>query len=121
MLLDAGVVDIMASFTIVVAPTAFKVLPQEWARLYVRAFPPKYYAFLAFATALAVYLASESTTMAIFGVCASLFIFLLILTPRINQVLDLGKPRVFDVLDGTNVLINLAQMAVLLGVLWIGA
>ena len=61
MLLVAGIVGIMAFFTIAVAPTVFKVLPQEWASIYVRAF------FL---------------------------------------------------LHGTSVIINLAQMAVLLGVLW---
>ena len=122
MLLVAGIVGIMAFFTIVVAPTVFKVLPQEWARVYVRAFFPKYYAFLGVTTALAAYLAIESTTMAVLSVCALLFFFSLwILTPRINRARDLGKSRAFGLLHGTSVIINVAQMAALMGVLWIGS
>jgi hypothetical protein len=110
-LVAAGIVGIMAFFTIAAAPTVFKVLPQQWARLYVRAFCPKYYAFLGVAT-----------TMAVLRVCASLFfISNWILTLRINPARDLGKNRVFGVLHGTRVLINLVQMAVLLGVLWSGS
>jgi len=122
MLLVAGVVGIMAFFTIVLAPTVFKVLPQEWAGVYVRAFFPKYYAFLGVVTAVAAYLAIESTTIAVLSLCASVFfVSLWILTPRINAARNLGKNRVFGLLHGTSVIINLAQMLALLGVLWIGS
>jgi hypothetical protein len=86
------------------------------------AFFPKYYAFLGVVTALAAYLAIESTTMAVLSLCASLFFFSLwILTPRINEARDLGKNRLFGLLHGASVIISLAQMAALLGVLWIGS
>ena len=91
-------------------------------RVYVRAFFPKYYAFLGVLTALAAYLATESTTIAVLSLCASLFFFSLwVLTPRINEARDLGKNRVFGLLHWTSVIINLAQMVALLGVLWIGS
>ena len=44
--LVSAMIGIMVFFTIAVAPTVFKVLPQEWASRYVRSFFPKYYAFL---------------------------------------------------------------------------
>ena len=42
----AGVVGVMLFFSVAVAPTIFKVLPQEWAGIYVRQFFPKYYLVL---------------------------------------------------------------------------
>jgi hypothetical protein len=45
-LLVAANTGIMVFLTIAVAPTVFKVLPRDWAGAYVRAFFPKYYAFL---------------------------------------------------------------------------
>jgi len=122
MLLVAGIVGIMAFFTVAVAPTVFKVLPQEWAGVYVRAFFPKYNAFLGILTALAAYLAIESTTIAVLSLCASLFFFSLwVITPRINEARDLGKNRVFGLLHGTSVIVSLAKMAALLSILWIGS
>jgi hypothetical protein len=37
-------IGIMIFFTVIVAPTVFKVLPAQWSAKYVRAFFPKYYA-----------------------------------------------------------------------------
>ena len=45
-LIVAGVVGVMLFFTVAVAPGIFKVLPQQWASVYVRNFFPKYYAVL---------------------------------------------------------------------------
>lgn len=44
--LIAGVAGVMLFFSVTVAPSIFKTLPQEWASVYVRAFFPKYYAVL---------------------------------------------------------------------------
>ena len=42
MYLVSGIVGVMIFFSVTVAPTIFKVLPQEWASAYVRQFFPKY-------------------------------------------------------------------------------
>ena len=59
LLLIAAMTGIMLFFTIAIAPTVFKVLPQLWASTYIRAFFPKYYAVLGLISMLAAGLASE--------------------------------------------------------------
>ena len=47
-LIIAANVGIMLFFSVAVAPTIFKVLPPDWAGVYVRQFFPKYFLFLGF-------------------------------------------------------------------------
>ena len=63
----AGVAGIMLFFSVAVAPTIFKVLPQEWASAYVRKFFPKYYAVLGGATALAAVVTPDATVRWVSG------------------------------------------------------
>jgi hypothetical protein len=121
-LLVAANVGVMLFFTIVVAPVVFKVLPQDWAAAYVRAFFPRYFAFLGVTSVLAAFFAAEATLQAALSLCAALFFFSLwVLTPRINQARDAGKSRTFGVLHGLTVALNIAQLAFFVGVLWVGS
>jgi len=107
----SGMVGIMLFFTIVVAPTVFKVLPIEWSSKYVRNFFPKYYATLGLITLICIYTEPESTGKALLAICAALFAFtLLYLTERINSAKDNGNTRLFHWLHGASVLINLFQL-----------
>ena len=122
MLLVAANVGVMLFFTVVVAPVVFKVLPQDWAAAYVRAFFPRYFAFLGLTSLLAALCAAEATLQVALSLCAALFFFSLwVLTPRINQARDAGKARTFGALHGLSVVLNLAQLAFFVGVLWVGS
>lgn len=55
----AGTVGVMRFFTVVVAPTIFKVLPQQWASAYARRFFPRYDATLGMVCAAAAWLAGS--------------------------------------------------------------
>jgi hypothetical protein len=110
--LISSMVGIMLFFTIVVAPTVFKVLPVEWSSKYVRNFFPKYYATLGFITLVCVFLESNSTNKILLGICAALFAFTLFyLTGKINSAKDGGHNRQFHLLHGASVVINLFQLA----------
>ena len=118
-MLVAANVGIMVFFTIAVAPTVFKVLPQDWAGVYVRAFFPKYYAFLGLTSTLAVALADSVSARIALSVCAALFfISLWALTPRINAARDVGDKRTFRLLHGLSVGINLVQLGIFVVLLW---
>ena len=119
LLILAGVVGIMLFFSVAVAPTVFKVLPQEWASAYVRKFFPKYYAVLGVCTLLAAVLTTDTTVRWVAGVCAVLFaVSLFILTPAVNRATDQHKKRLFGWLHGLSILVNMAQLVALLAVLW---
>jgi hypothetical protein len=109
----SGMVGIMLFFTIVVAPTVFKVLPIEWSSKYVRNFFPKYYAFLGLITAICVFNAPELLNKILLAICAVLFAFTLFyLTGKINNAKDNGNTKQFHWLHGSSVVINLFQLAV---------
>ena len=109
----SGMVGIMLFFTIVVAPTVFKVLPIEWSSKYVRNFFPKYYAFLGLITAISVFTAPELLNKILLAICAVLFAFTLFyLTGKINNAKDNGNTKQFHWLHGASVVINLFQLAV---------
>ena len=111
--LISGMVGIMLFFTIVVAPTVFKVLPVEWSSKYVRNFFPKYYASLGLITAICVFTAPESLSKILLAICAALFAFTLFyLTGKINHAKDTGQTKQFHWLHGASVVINLFQLAV---------
>ena len=119
LLILAGVVGVMLFFSVAVAPTIFKVLPQEWASAYVRKFFPKYYAVLGAATALAAVLTPDSTQRSVAGVCAVLFaVSLFVLTPAVNRATDQGKKKLFGWLHGLSIVVNMGQLVALLVVLW---
>ena len=119
LLILAGVVGVMLFFSVAVAPTIFKVLPQEWASAYVRKFFPKYYAVLGASTLLAAVLTADHTTRWVASACAVLFaVSLFILTPAVNRATDHGHKRLFGWLHGLSILVNMGQLVALLVVLW---
>jgi hypothetical protein len=106
-------------FTIAVAPTVFKVLPQEWASKYVRNFFPKYYAFLGAVSIIASFMASDTLTMGLLVLCATLFfISLWGLTPAINRASDQGQKKRFGILHGLSVVVNFIQLAIFIYIVW---
>jgi Ca2+/Na+ antiporter len=111
--LISGMVGIMLFFTVVVAPTVFKVLPVEWSSKYVRNFFPKYYASLGLLTLVAIFTAQDSISRLYLIACVMLFAFtLFFLTGKINAAKDEGKNKQFHVLHGLSVVINLAQLCI---------
>ena len=111
--LISGMVGIMLFFTVVVAPTVFKVLPVEWSSKYVRNFFPKYYASLGFVTLVCIFTEPDSSNRLYLIACAVLFAFtLFFLTGKINAAKDEGKNQQFHVLHGLSVAINLAQLCI---------
>jgi hypothetical protein len=109
--LISGMVGIMLFFTIVVAPTVFKVLPVEWSSKYVRNFFPKYYTCLGLVTTVCIFTAPNGAHNILLAICALLFAFtLLYLTGKINEAKDQGHSRRFHLLHGASVVINLFQL-----------
>ena len=109
--LISGMVGIMLFFTIVVAPTVFKVLPVEWSSKYVRNFFPKYYACLGLITTICIFTTPDGVGKVLLAICALLFAFtLLYLTGKINEAKDQGQNRRFHLLHGASVAINLFQL-----------
>jgi len=117
--LVSAMIGIMVFFTIAVAPTVFKVLPQEWASKYVRNFFPKYYAFLGAVSIIASFVASDTLTIGLLVLCAALFfISLWILTPAINRASDQGRKKKFGILHGLSVVVNFIQLAIFIYIVW---
>lgn len=118
-LIVAGIVGVMLFFTVAVAPFIFRVLPQEWASVYVRAFFPKYYAVLGGVTFFAAIFEPDPYARAIYIVCGGLFLAsLVLLTPQINKARDSDRKRLFGALHGLSVLINLVQLGLFIWMLW---
>ena len=111
--LISGMVGIMLFFTVVVAPTVFRVLPAEWSSKYVRNFFPKYYASLGLITLLSIFTEQNPINRLYLISCAVLFAFtLFFLTGKINAAKDEGKNKQFHVLHGLSVAINIAQLCI---------
>jgi hypothetical protein len=107
----SAMIGIMLFFTVVVAPTVFKVLPVEYSSKYVRNFFPKYYATLGLVTIVSVFTAPNGNSQILLAICAALFAFTLFyLTGKINLAKDQGKSRQFHILHGLSVVINLFQL-----------
>ncbi len=112
-ILISAIVGIMLFFTVVVAPTVFKVLPNEWSSAYVRSFFPKYYLALGLITFLAVFISPDLDIKVYLLICGALFLVsLLYLTPRINAAKDNHQNRRFHFLHMTSVIINMIQLAI---------
>ena len=117
--LVSAMIGIMVFFTIAVAPTVFKVLPQEWASKYVRNFFPKYYAFLGAVSIIASFVASDTLTIGLLVLCAALFfISLWVLTPAINCASDQGYKKKFGILHGLSVVVNFIQLGIFIYIVW---
>ncbi|WP_286224916.1 DUF4149 domain-containing protein [Polynucleobacter sp. HIN7] len=117
--LVSAMIGIMVFFTIAVAPTVFKVLPQEWASKYVRNFFPKYYAFLGAVSIIASFLANDTLSMGLLVICAALFfISLWVLTPAINRASDQGQKKKFGILHGLSIVINFIQLGSFVYLVW---
>jgi len=117
--LVCAMIGIMVFFTIAVAPTVFKVLPQEWASRYVRSFFPKYYAFLGAFSILASFASANILDMGLLILCAALFFFSLwVLTPAINKASDAQEKKKFGVLHGLSIIINFIVLAIFLFIIW---
>ena len=117
--LVCAMIGIMVFFTIAVAPTVFKVLPQEWASRYVRSFFPKYYAFLGAFSILASFASANILDMGLLILCATLFFFSLwVLTPAINKASDAQEKKKFGVLHGLSIIINFIVLAIFLFIIW---
>ena len=107
----SAMIGIMLFFTVVFAPTVFKVLPVEYSSKYVRNFFPKYYATLGLVTIVSVFTAPNGNSQILLAICAALFAFTLFyLTGKINLAKDQGKNRQFHILHGLSVVINLFQL-----------
>jgi len=109
----SAMIGIMLFFTVVVAPTVFKVLPVEYSSKYVRNFFPKYYATLGLITIISAFTAPDGSSQLLLAICAALFAFTLFyLTGKINLAKDEGKSRQFHILHGLSVVINVFQLIV---------
>lgn len=118
--LVAGIVGVMIFFSVAVAPTIFKVLPQEWASAYVRQFFPKYYFVLGFSCLIAGFFAESFQLEIIAFVCATLFaISLWILTPAVNKAKDENNTKKFNALHGLSVAVNMVILVTLIYCFWI--
>ncbi|RPH44313.1 MAG: DUF4149 domain-containing protein [Burkholderiales bacterium] len=121
----AGIAGTMLFFTVAVAPFIFRVLPAQWAAVYVRSFFPKYYAVLGAASLVAAWLAGsgagegvgEARAVAL-AVAALFAVSLVVLTPAINRASDAKDRRRFGWLHGASIVVNLGQLGALLWVLW---
>jgi Domain of unknown function (DUF4149) len=81
----SGIIGIMLFFTVVVAPTVFKVLPAEWSGKYVRSFFPKYYASLGALTIICTLTVQNPKSQYLLIACAVIFAFFTLLPNRQNQ------------------------------------
>lgn len=107
----SSMVGIMLFFTVVVAPTVFKVLPVEWSSKYVRNFFPKYYACLGLITTICIFTVPDGASKIMLAICALLFaLTLFYLTGKINEAKDQGQHHRFHLLHGASVAINLFQL-----------
>lgn len=114
MYLLAGVIGVVLFFTVAVAPTIFKVLPQEWAGTYVRSFFPKYYAILGITCLLAAVLSQYIPIKITASNCSVLLaVSLWVLTPAINTAKDSNNTSRFNLLHGASVAINMIILAML--------
>ena len=111
--LIASNLGVMFFFTIAVAPTIFKVLPTEWAGVYVRQFFPKYDLYLGVVAILAAVLSEDVQVQRLLISCSAVFLVLaLLLTPRINLAKDQQRMQLFQYLHFLSVFINVLQMGV---------
>jgi Domain of unknown function (DUF4149) len=120
-LIIAANIGIITFFTVVVAPTVFRVLPEQWAAKYVRAFFPKYYVWLGVSSLVAAALSTATFTQILLAGTAALFFFSCWgLTPLINRSNDEGRLRTFKWLHGSSIALNILQLGLFIWLLTMG-
>jgi hypothetical protein len=120
-LLSANV-GVMIFFTAIMAPVTFNVLPEQWSAVYVRAFFPRYFAFLGVTSLLAMLLGEGELARGALALCALLsFASVWVLIPRINAARDTGRHARFRALHGFSVGINFLLLGAFGTLLWNGA
>lgn len=109
----------MGFFSFIVAPTAFRVLPEAEAGRFVRGLFPHYYLVVIVTSLLAVFGLiglSPVASKVMMGVLVSAVIVRQLLMPAINRARDAmmagnaGAKRRFGLLHGTAAVINLLQI-----------
>jgi hypothetical protein len=120
-LIIAANIGIITFFTVVVAPTVFRILPEQWAAKYVRAFFPKYYVWLGASSLVAAVLSiATSTQILLIGTAALFFFSCWGLTPLINRSNDEGRLRTFKWLHGSSIALNILQLGLFIWLLTVG-
>jgi len=120
-----GLVGGMLFFALAVAPTVFRALPAEPAGVFLRAMFPRYYfwglAAAILATLLALFAHADGAVTVACGIVTVMFVFARQqLMPAINRARDArvagdeGAAGRFRRLHGLSVLVNLAQLLLLI-------
>ena len=113
--LASACLGIILFFTIILAPTVFKVLSKESASIYLRAFFPKFYIFLFLISGLAALLSQEKVTTFFLTTIALLFLISRWpLTTAINNATDKNNKKLFNILHSCSVVIILIQIIMFL-------
>lgn len=104
----------MAFFSFAVAPLVFAKLPREAAGSFMRAAFPVYYVVLAVASAIAALCAGLGAAgIALWSVTAAFLLMRFWLVPALDRARGKDEPA-FKRLHGLSMIVNLAQMALLL-------
>lgn len=122
-LLSALALGGMAFYSFVMAPLVFRTLAPETAAGFMRAAFPVYYRLMAALTGAAAVLAwPRVEALPLLAVCAAFVLLWLFLLPNVNRYRDgkaAGEPAAiaaFGRLHRLSVIINLAQLVILLAV-----
>ena len=109
--LASACLGIILFFSIILAPTVFKVLSKESASSYLRAFFPKFYIFLFLISGIAAVFSQEILTTYILTIITVLFLISRWpLTVAINNATDKNNKKLFKILHGCSVGIILIQV-----------
>lgn len=126
----AGLFGAMVFFPIAVAPTVFRNLAPETAGRFLRALFPAYYAYVATMSgvcAFALLFVGEGWALAAGLIALSTLGLRTVLVPRINAWRDAdaqgeaGAKEKFDAGHKASVLVNLVQMVLAAGLVWVSA
>ncbi|MGJ3233358.1 MAG: DUF4149 domain-containing protein [Oceanicaulis sp.] len=120
----------MVFFPLAVAPTVFRALAPESAGRFLRALFPAYYAFVITTSGVccfALLLIGESWAVAAGAIALSTLALRTVLVPRINAWRDAnlegdpGAKEKFDAGHRASVIVNLVQMGLAAGLVWVTA
>ena len=114
-LIATAIFSYMLFFAVFIAPTVFKVLNEEYASKFLRAFFPKFYLFGIILSIIGFLISvNEKNNFSIIFFLLLISTFILsrqILMPSINKAKDNNKLKKFKKLHMISVFINLIQMA----------
>ena len=118
--LTSACLGIIIFFSIILAPTVFKVLDKESASRYLRAFFPKFYLFLFGVSGIAAILSNNTITATILAITSFLCLFSRgPLTTAINNATDKKNSKMFKLLHGFSVSIVLLQISMMLSLFFV--